>query len=86
MSCSQLRAQCTSAWSQGPLLSGRWFPSSGLPHGPMWLPELQESHHALGWKEEEGEEKDERTFWGLFPLCVQWEKRACSQAFFFCEI
>eukprot|EP00070_Physeter_catodon_P046970 XP_028353864.1 platelet-derived growth factor subunit A [Physeter catodon] len=34
-------------------LSCWWHPSSGLPHGPRWLQDLQKSHQAVGWKKEE---------------------------------
>ena len=49
-------------------MSGWWHPSSVLPRGPRWLQELQKSYQAVGWKQEEGEEKGIRPFLGLsFP-------------------
>lgn len=33
---------------QRPLLPGWQCPQ--LPHGPRWLPELQNAHQTLGWK------------------------------------
>lgn len=66
---------------QRPLLAGWWWPP--LPHAPRWLPELQKSHQTLGWKKEEGKEKD-KSFLGLSVPTLY--NGTCSQAVFFCEV